>query len=278
MGAREDLLDAARALTERGRSPFSPSDLIREARAQGSAYKSSTLRTHIVGYMREGAKNHWGTKYEDFRRVGSGRYVLTEQAGRPDSRTDPEPTQDGPPNAAMATRADEPVTDHRAEWSWEGNVQSSVVAHLSAEQWKILRVADTHSREHGIDVQAKRRRTQLSVEVKGYPSSVYARGPKAGQPKVHNLASQARAYFSDALLTGLVMRGDDSNARVVLAFPRFTTYENLAARTIAPLASADIEVWFVDEGGTVTPFDVGAGPAGGDAPVPPPAPDLTTDA
>jgi hypothetical protein len=38
MGAREDLLHAAKRLTQRGQSPFSPAELIEEARGAGCAY------------------------------------------------------------------------------------------------------------------------------------------------------------------------------------------------------------------------------------------------
>lgn len=188
MTARDDLLAAATRLTERGETPFSPRDLIREARADGSTYEKSTLQTHIVGSMCVQATDHWGGhKFDDFDRVARGQYVLAETAGAGSLGVQQRPTD----SSRRPTREPEQTSggDHRSEWFWEGNVQAAVVAHLAAEGWRILRVADTHSREHGVDIQARRRGTRLLVEVKGYPSSTYARGDKAGQPKKYGTGS-----------------------------------------------------------------------------------------
>lgn len=80
MTARDDVLRAARELRSRGKEPFSPAELIAEARRQGSIYKDSTLRTHVVGVMCENAADHWAVKYGDLRRVGRGRYQLVVAA------------------------------------------------------------------------------------------------------------------------------------------------------------------------------------------------------
>jgi hypothetical protein len=136
-------------------------------------------------------------------------------------------------------------------WFWEGNVQAALVRSLVKDGWEIRRVADTSTGEHGVDIEARREGRRLLVEVKGYPTSVYVRGEKRGQLKSTNPAVQARAYFSHALLAGLLMRASEADARVALAFPEFETYRSLASRVGGPLREAGVEVWLVDERGSV---------------------------
>jgi hypothetical protein len=76
MGAREDLLAAARALTDNGTALFSPAELIAQARSQGSTYSDSTLRTDIVSVMCGNAPVNHATTYRDFERVARGLYRL----------------------------------------------------------------------------------------------------------------------------------------------------------------------------------------------------------
>lgn len=61
------------------------------------------------------------------------------------------------------------------EWHTEANVQASVVTALAARGYRILSVANTATKEHGIDVIASRYGATVGVEVKGYPSRNYAR-------------------------------------------------------------------------------------------------------
>jgi hypothetical protein len=134
---------------------------------------------------------------------------------------------------------------HEEEWFWEGNVQAMVVGYLAGSEWRIRRVANTASSKHGVDIEADRQGERLVIEVKGYPGSTYARVERRGEAKITPAAAQARAYFSNALLSGLVMRSEIPEARVVLAFPAITTFSNLGQRVAGPLAGPGIEVWFV---------------------------------
>ena len=79
--------------------------------------------------------------------------------------------------------------------------------------WDVRRVADTASRERGVDVEAALDGKQLLIEVKGYPSTTYASGDRAGETKRTSAPLQARAYFSDALLAGVLLRADHETAR-----------------------------------------------------------------
>lgn len=249
MGAREDLLGAARQLTHQGRTPFSPAELIAEARARGSTYPDTTLRTFIVGPMCDNSPDNHAVQYGDLHRVGRGLYQLANDDS-PVRTTPPVPVPDAPVSPEGPAPSETPV-DATTEWWWEGNVQAAVVRHLAAEGWDIHRVADTSSRERGVDIDAVRGGERLLAEVKGYPSDTYLRGPKEGTRKPTGAALQARHYFAGALLSGLLMRGDHASARVVLALPAVETYRTLAARTSAPLTQARVELWLVSEGGTV---------------------------
>ncbi|HUP70668.1 MAG TPA: hypothetical protein VM142_12765 [Acidimicrobiales bacterium] len=87
-------------------------------------------------------------------------------------------------------------------------------------------MANTATSEHGVDIEADRADEYLLVEVKGYPGSTYQRGSRRGKTKKTAAPPQARAYFSNALLSGMLMRADRSSVRVALAFPDVPTYRN----------------------------------------------------
>jgi hypothetical protein len=247
MGVREDVLRAARSLTERGFPLFSPAELIAEARSHGSGFQETSLRTHIVCYMCINAGGAYGGKFPDLVRVDHGLYRLVDGASIPQM-----PERPSVPDRPQRIEADVPRSHRRHEWFWEGNVQAAVVRHLAGAEWRVLRVADTERGEHGVDIEADRQGERLLVEVKGYPGTLYARGDRQGMTKRTNAATQARAYFSHAVLAGLLMRSESTGARVVLTFPAMATFEHLAHRVAAPLTSAGIEVWLVHEDGTVT--------------------------
>lgn len=96
---------------------------------------------------------------------------------------------------------------------------------------------------------------RVLVEVKGYPSDVHLRGPKAGLPKTNAAPTQARSYFSNALLSGLLMRSEHPAGRIVLAFPDVPTFASLAGRIALPLHDAGVECWLVDEAGAIRRCD-----------------------
>lgn len=245
MGAREELLAAVRSLADRGLTAFSPAQVIAEARSLGSTYPDTTLRTFIVGPMCVNSPDHHAVQYGDLERVARGLYrlrVAGDVAAGPPSLG---------PEALVDTAEVVAATDYDEEWFWEGNVQASVVNHLAATGWKIRRVANTATSEHGVDIEADRPGERLVIEVKGYPGSTYARGDRKGKAKTTPAAAQARAYFSNALLAGLLMRAETPSARVALAFPDVPTFNNLSRRVEAPLAAAGVEVWLVRQHGEV---------------------------
>lgn len=137
------------------------------------------------------------------------------------------------------------------DWFWEGNIQAALADHLQREGWTIKSQADTASREAGIDLTAERDSQRLAVEVKGFPSTVYARGERAGQPKPTQPANQARQWFSHALLSVMLMRHKQPAAAIALAFPDYPTYRSLIDRTERSLSMLGVGVFLVRDGGAV---------------------------
>jgi hypothetical protein len=207
MGAREDLLAAAHSLTARGMALFSPTELNAQARSEGSTYSDSTLRTHIVSVMCGNAPDHHSTRCRDFERVARAMYRLTsdwpsvvpiaEPASRVvESRHPPDPNVRAVP------------LDHDDEWFWEGNVQAAVVSHLARQGWQIMRVASTSSNRIRGRHRGGSGRNEAPRGGQGLSRTTYAKGDRKGETKTSPPATQARTYFGNALLAGLLMRAE----------------------------------------------------------------------
>jgi len=131
------------------------------------------------------------------------------------------------------------------EWYTEARTQAAVVAHLVRDGWTILSVADTASRERGIDITAERGPETVAIEVKGYPSERYADPARAAEIKRTHPTKQARQWYAQAILTAMITRWRRPQARSVVALPSFARYRDLHAETAAALDSCGIEVWWV---------------------------------
>lgn len=107
--------------------------------------------------------DHHAVQYGDLLRVGHGSYRLATHEDASDAVVEPSEA----PVEAKASTDDAPQT----AWFWEGNVQAAVVRYLAGDGWHIRRVADTASRERGVDIEGDRDGVRLLVEVKGYPAA-----------------------------------------------------------------------------------------------------------
>ena len=136
------------------------------------------------------------------------------------------------------------------EWAWEGNVQSRIVSHLAASGWSIIRVADTAQRERGVDITAGRGGQRPLIEVKGWPSSTYARGERVGQPKPTQPTLQATHWFAEAL-TSLIRRGTEVGIRLAMGLPDMPRYRTLLGETSWALDRLDITAYLVTAEGAV---------------------------
>jgi Holliday junction resolvase-like predicted endonuclease len=137
------------------------------------------------------------------------------------------------------------------EWHTEANVQASLVTAMAAGGWRILSVANTATKEHGVDVIGSRDSQTVGVEVKGFPSRSYADPARAGEAKRTRPSTQAAHWYAQAVLAAMRLRGKEPTWRSVIALPDFPRYRDLHAETAAPLAAAQIEIWWVDQVGLV---------------------------
>lgn len=175
-------------------------------------------------------------------RDSSSGSIINRLAADPPQRASVQPTV--PPPA-------EPADD---DWAWEGNVQSCVVTYLAREGWQIISVTDTARRQRGTDIVAERDGTRLLVEVKGWPSTKYARGERMGQLKPTPPAMQAAHWFAEGLTT-LIRRGGGPSLRLALALPDMPRYRTLLAEVGWALNRPDITVYLVTASGLVQTWE-----------------------
>jgi len=249
MNTREFVLQVFQALESRSSSTsFSLAEVLAEAKRSDPNRKEQTLRTYVTSVMCADAPVHHANHTNDLRRVGHGRY---QRAQSPVPTTTlsspiPEPSRQAEPPAARPETGD--ASD---EWYWEGNIQASVIPWLASQGWSILSVADTSTRQHGIDIVAKRDGVRLGVEVKGYPSEFYARGPNQGERKPTNQASQARVWFDGLVVSSLVLRDGDEVDEVLMVVPDMTTYRTRYLKVKESLTALGIPIAFVQQNGSV---------------------------
>jgi len=132
-------------------------------------------------------------------------------------------------------------TQKDSNWFWEGNVQAKVVNFLVAQKYNILSVADTASRQTGIDVVAEKNGKKLWVTVKGYPQ---------GTEKT-NASTQSRHWFKQAIFDIVEYRERDKEVYLAAAFPDFPTYRNLANKIKWLKSAAKFVYLWVKEDGSV---------------------------
>ena len=140
------------------------------------------------------------------------------------------------PVQVMATL---PIPGERP-WYWEGNVQRRIVDFLRAAGYVIQSEADTASRQQGKDIVAKGLEGRsLWVTVKGFPEK--------------SKSTQARHWFAGALHDLTRYRDEDEKAVLAMGLPSgFKTYEALIKRHVAVRRFLAYQVYWVDQGGTVT--------------------------
>ena len=143
------------------------------------------------------------------------------------------------------------TTQAAGEWHTEADVQALLVTALAADGWRILSVANTATKEHGIDVIAARDGQTVGIEVKGFPSRAYANPARAGEQKRTSPSTQAGHWYSQAVLAAMRLRGKEPSWRSVIALPDFPRYRDLHSETAGSLAAAEIEVWWIDQKGAL---------------------------
>ena len=122
---------------------------------------------------------------------------------------------------------------------------------MTAQGWRIISVANTGTKEHGVDVIASRDGQTVGVEVKGFPSRDYADPARAGEVKRTSPSTQAGHWYAQAILAAMRLRNKEPDWRSVIALPDFRRYRDLHAETAESLQVAQIEVWWIDQTGAV---------------------------
>jgi hypothetical protein len=183
------------------------------------------------------------------------RVHLTRVRGRRRCRAAHQHPWTGASTASAAGRSLDEVSAAPApiseEWHTEANVQAFLVTALVSDGWRILSVANTATKEHGIDVIAGGDGQAVGVEVKGFPSRGYADPTRSGEVKRTSSSTQAGHWYSQAVLAAMRLRGKEPEWLSVIALPDFPRYRELYAETSGSLAAAQIAVWWLSQDGIV---------------------------
>lgn len=151
-----------------------------------------------------------------------------------------------PVAGVVVPRAGEP-----SDWFWEGHVQARLRGHFVAQGWRLLRESDCLLRERGIDLLLERHGAQLAIEVKGFPSTTYGRGPLRGQPKPTQPTLQAKHWFAEVLLAAIRIQSKHPEYAVAVGFPDMPRYRSLIESTGHALTRLGLGVFLVQDGGAI---------------------------
>ena len=79
MTCRDEVLKGAQELSQLSPSgEFSVDDVVAYLRRKGSAYKESTIRTHVTSRMCANAPDNHAVTYDDLERTARGTYRLRQ--------------------------------------------------------------------------------------------------------------------------------------------------------------------------------------------------------
>jgi hypothetical protein len=138
------------------------------------------------------------------------------------------------------------------DWFWEGNVQKKIAAYMeNYEGFEILETADTMTKARGPDILAEKTGIKRIVSVKGFPSDKYVDGNNRGYKKRTNPNTQAKHWFSEAILDLIRKKSADQNIEIALGFPRFPRYLNLLRELQWFRETIGLFCYFVSENGEV---------------------------
>jgi hypothetical protein len=237
------------------REPFRASEIVGWFRRHYPDVKEQSLRAHIQGATSNASpasRGPFAQRAPLITRIDHGLYRRANSAGRTTKVREPaasgidmdRPSESPPVHGDRGAPAD--------EWHHEGSVQAAVVTYLATTGWSVTSVADTATKERGVDIVARRGGEVIGVEVKGYPSKFYSDPARFGRPKPTQPATQARVWYAGAVLAAMRLRGKSPSMQAVIALPDFPTYHSLFADTKWSLDQCAIQVWWVSEDGAVT--------------------------
>lgn len=252
--ARNAVLKAFEELErDSGHDTFRLGQVWHQVRSSTSAYKESTIRTHVVSAMCVNAPVHHANHTEDLVRVDRGIYRRVRPSDNLKAlrSAGDNPTHDSRFPARSNREPTPKRGDANSEWHWEGNIQSVMVSYLAQSGWAIQSVANTSTKEHGVDIIASKDGRRILVEVKGYPSRYYVRGERMGEVKKTAPSIQARVWFADLIMSSMLNSGDEPEANIVLCLPDVRTFRNLSDRMSPSLTQLGFTVAWISESGDV---------------------------
>jgi len=94
-------------------------------------------------------------------------------------------------------------SNHIDEWFYEGQISKCLVTYFVDNGYQIIKDNSNNISAKGEDIIVSIHGQQEIIEVKGYPTTYYAKGPKKGQPKPTKPKLQAKHWFSEALLSSI---------------------------------------------------------------------------
>jgi Holliday junction resolvase-like predicted endonuclease len=148
------------------------------------------------------------------------------------------------------------TNNHINEWFYEGRISKCLVEYLIKNGYEIIKDNSDNIYAKGEDIIASRKGLQEIIEVKGFPTTYYAKGPKKGQPKPTKPKLQAKHWFSDALLSSIFnYQKQKGNKKFILALalPLNERYKELisSVEDFFTDNGIDFKVYFIDENGFV---------------------------
>ncbi len=133
--------------------------------------------------------------------------------------------------------------DKSTDWFWEGNIQAKIIEYLVSNKCQILSVADTASRQPGIDIVAKKDGLNIWVSVKGYPR----------ETEKTKASTQASHWFKDVIFDVLRYRQEEKNVIIGVGLPDFPRFHNLANSISWLKTTGKFTYFWVAENGQVHP-------------------------
>lgn len=225
--------------------PFRAAEIVSWFRRHYPDVKEQSLRTHIQWATSNAVAAGFPEREPLLTRVSHGVYVRASSVA----------ADAGEPTELEGAAANDPLDSAAipgGDWHTEANVQAMVVRHLVTTGWSVLSVANTATKEHGIDIVATRGGETVCVEVKGYPGVKYADPARALETKRTSPSRQAVHWYAQAILAAMRLRTRHPEHRSVIAIPDFPRYRNLHAETQPSLTACGIEVWWIGEDASVT--------------------------
>lgn len=138
--------------------------------------------------------------------------------------------------------------NYEDEWFEETNVSRGIRDLLVQYRYKITKFCED-KRERGHDIEAIKDGRKIIMEVKGYPSDKYVRGPDKGKMKRTDPKLQAKHWFGEALLSLLIAKSKNPNCKIAIGLPKFKVYEGLLEDISFVMEKLEIGYVLVDEKG-----------------------------